>query len=249
MLKYLPSHTHVPLPTTTTSPARQTCHGVTVNGSPCKQVVAQGFYNAEGQVFCYNHQSQAKLGNMFLKERWDNGPPRKTKIVQVTGKLKHNNQAAYEKSDDGSMRQLITQFQRLFHTSSKAKSCSNAEVIRTVPAAQKQLQTHQVRRPVLQPLRPRLQPGVTPRVVSAPSKLPTQIKPPVTKQCMAINRNNGRQCSRTFKDETETFCFQHRKMSPDELTQTREQVILPNILAKDFGKPSHIKLLPLYWIG
>ncbi|KAJ2957158.1 hypothetical protein NQZ79_g7080 [Umbelopsis isabellina] len=242
MLKAVPSHTHVPLTTRSTTSARQTCHGVTVNGSPCRQVVVQGFYNTEGQIFCHNHQSQARLGNMFLKERWDNGPPRKSNSAPVTGKLKHNNQAACEKSDNGSMRQLIAQFQRLFHTSSKAKSYSNAEVIRSVPVAQKQLQTQQVHRPVLQPLQPRIQPGVPPRVVSAPSKLPIQIKPPVPKQCEAINRNNGRQCSRTFKDETETFCFQHRKMSADELTQTREQVILPNILVKDFARyiPDHL---------
>lgn len=232
MLKAVPSHSTTTVP----SSCPQTCRGVTVSGNPCKQVVVHGFHNKDGLLFCHNHQSQARLGSIFLKERWDAEKPNRK--FAVTGKLNNNTTKRLPTADDnGSMRQLISQFKRLFHSPPSAISCSNAAVAKhSIPLTQKQLELPQARRPPLHPLQPTIRVELRPAALTITSSTPINEKVPVLRQCQAINRNNGRQCSRMFKDDSESFCFQHRKIPLKNHAQIRELQLLPNTLSKDFGE-------------
>lgn len=235
MLKALPSHSPEPA----TVSCGSTCNGITVSGNPCKQSVANGFYNEHGQVFCYNHQRQAKMGNIFLKERWEDEKPKRS---LVTGKSNNKpTKISQEAKEDGSMRQLITQFKRLFHPASSAKYHDAAAVATTkhvIPISDhKHHLLPQARRQPLQPLQPTSRAVISPAALPITPSTPITEKVPILRQCQATNRHNGKQCSRTFKGEIETFCFQHRKIPPQDHALAQPIPALPNILLKDFGKP------------
>lgn len=181
------------------------------------------------------------MGNIFLKERWEDEKPKRS---LVTGKS-HNKPTNISQGakDDGSMRQLITQFKRLFHTASSAKYHDAAAVATTkkvIPISDHKHHHHhlpQARRQPLQPLQPTSRAGISPVALPITPSTPITDKVSILRQCQAINRHNGQQCSRTFKGEIETFCFQHRKIPPQDHALAQPIPALPNILVKDFGKP------------
>ncbi|KAI9285533.1 meiotically up-regulated gene 113-domain-containing protein [Umbelopsis sp. AD052] len=226
MLKAVPSHSPEPVAAVSGS----TCNGITVSGNPCKQSVANGFFNEHGQVFCHNHQRQAKLGNIFLKERWEDEKPKRS---LVTGKS-NNKPASQRAEEDGSMRQLITQFKRLFHPASSAKY-QEAVATKHVITDHKH-HVPQVRRPPLQPLQPASRAVISPAALPITPSTPITEKVPILRQCQAMNRHNGLQCSRTFKGEIETFCFQHRKIPLQAHALVQPIPALPNILLKDYAR-------------
>jgi hypothetical protein len=232
MLKALPSHSLEPVAVSCGS----TCNGITVSGNPCKQSVANGFYNEHRQAFCHNHQRQAKMGNIFLKERWEDEKPKRS---LVTGKSNNKPTKTDQRADeDGSMRQLITQFKRLFHSASSAKYHDAAAVAtkHVIPINDHKHHLPQVRRQPLQPLQPASRAVISPAALPITPSTPITEKVPILRQCQAINRHNGKQCSRTFKGEIESFCFQHRKIPLHAHALVQPIPALPNILLKDFGK-------------
>ncbi|KAH8552674.1 meiotically up-regulated gene 113-domain-containing protein [Umbelopsis sp. PMI_123] len=239
MLKTLPSHSQSPEPDPISN--RATCNGITVSGNPCRQVVANGFYNHESKVFCHNHHTQSRAENIFLKERWVDAKPTHR---LVTGNSNKNSKNSSQRVDeDGSMRQLIAQFKRLFHSAPSTRYNDVAVATkRVVPVTEKKHYLPQVRRQPLLPLQP------SPRTLLSPSprhitpSTPITEKVPILRQCQAINRKNGMQCSRTFKGDTETFCFQHRKIPLENHAQVPNTPSLPNTLLKDFARyiPDHL---------
>ncbi|CAO3672585.1 unnamed protein product [Umbelopsis ramanniana] len=116
------------------------------------------------------------------------------------------------------MRQLITQFKRLFHPASSAKYHDAAAVATTkhvIPISDhKHHLLPQARRQPLQPLQPKSRAVISPAALPITPSTPITEKVPILRQCQATNRHNGKQCSRTFKGEIETFCFQHCKIPP-----------------------------------